>query len=247
MGWLDDLLGNTSAAASNAAAADTFRKQQAASTGLKQFGDTFADRFSGEARAYDPYVTAGGGALEQLMAGLGLSGGPQGQAAFTEAFRNLPGYRAGLDAGGEAVAANANAGNMLQSGRTLKALNQHGIDYSDRFANNYLDRLTGLTGQGLAATGARASMVGQGLQGQLGARQSAFGGDMTAAGTIGQGQVAGAQAKQQGLQGLMQSAAYLGGMALGGGMGGGLGGLGSRAALPLTQQFPSTWIPAPRG
>lgn len=222
MGIWDDLSGKTASGAANAAASDTYGKQQGAINDLKQYGNKYAAQYSELSKGYDPYVGAGNSALQQLMAGLGL-GGAGSQEGFTAAYRGLPGYQAGLQTGTDAAMTTANTGNMLQSGKTLKALQRFGSDYEDGRVGSYLDRLTGLSNTGQQATGQQIATVGQGLQGQLGTRTSAFGGDMQAAGTIGQGQIAGAQAEQQGMTNLMGTAAYLGGAALGGGgLGGGM-------------------------
>jgi hypothetical protein len=213
MGIFDDLLGKSSADASNAAALDTFQKQQAAGRDLRAYGDQYADKFAGLGAKFQPYQQAGSSALQQLMAGLGLGGDQQ---AFTDAYRGLPGYQSGLQTGTDAAIAGANSAGMGNSGRALKALQRYGSDYEDQRVGSYLDRLTGLTGMGQQATGQEVATAGQGLQGQLQTRQSAYGGDMNAAGTIGQGMVAGEQAKQGALTNLMSTAAYLGGAALGG-------------------------------
>lgn len=213
MSIFDDLLGRSSARASNAAAADTYAKLMNAANGISAYGDQYANAYSGLSDKFSPYAGAGDSALKQLLAGLGLGGDSQ---AFTSAYRNLPGYEAGLDTGGRAVAANANVGNMLQSGKALKALQRFGSDYEDQRAGSYLDRLAGLAGMGQSATAQQVSTAGQGLQGQLATRQSAFSGQSQAAPVIGQGMVAGEQAKQGALTNLMNTAAYLGGAYLGG-------------------------------
>ena len=222
MGFLDDILGKSASDAANNAAADTYRKQQAASGELKSYADAVPGQFNQISQGYNPYTQAGGSALQQLMAGLGL-GGAGGSQAFTNAYQSLPGYQSGLDTGTTAAQRALNAGNMGQSGRALKSLYRFGSDYEDQRSGDYLNRLSGVAGQGLQATGAQTGLQGQGLQTQAGLRQSAFGGDMNSAGTIGQGMVAGANAKQGALTNLMSTAAYLGGAALGGPAGGSLG------------------------
>lgn len=242
MGFFDDLLGNSASDAANAAAADTYRKQQAASGELKSFADTLPGQYNNIATAYNPYTSAGNSALTQLMAGLGLGGNQQ---AFTDAYRNLPGYQAGLDTGLTGAERALNAGNMGQSGRALKALYRFGSDYEDQRSGDYLNRLAGVSGQGLQATGAQTGIQTQGLGQQAGLRQSAFGGDMNSAGTIGQGMVAGEQAKQNALGNLMSTAAYLGGAALGGPMGGSFGkifGGGGPSMMP-SPNGPGTYYP----
>lgn len=231
MGIWGSLTGSDAAKASNAAAQDTYRKQQDAISRLLGYSDTLPGQYNDIAKGYDPYRSAGTDALGMLRAGLGLGGDQQ---AFVNAYRGLPGYQSALDAGSKAVAGQANAGNMLQSGRALKALQSFGQDYEDRRSGDYLSRLMGLSGQGMQATGAATGLQAQGLGQQAGLRQSAFGGQMNAAGTVGQGMVAGAQAQQQGLQNLLGTGAYLVGSYLGGPMGGSaakglFGGMGSGA------------------
>jgi hypothetical protein len=219
MGIWDDLTGASSAAASNAAAEDTFRKQKKAGQDLRAYGNQYANQYSNLATMFAPYASAGGEALNMYKAGLGLDGGA-GAEAFTAAYRGLPGYESGLRTGTNAAIAGANAGGRLNSGATMKALQRFGSDYEDQRVGSHLDRLMGLTGMGQQATGQQVATTGQGLQGQLGTRTSAYGGDMQAAGTVGQGMVAGAQAQQQGMSNLLGAATYLGGAALGGGLGG---------------------------
>ncbi len=214
MSILDDLLGNTSANASNSAAADTFGKQTAATGRIRAAGSDYASGMGELSKKFDPYVSAGSDALKRLLAGLGLGGGGED---FTAAVHALPGFQSGLDTGTKATAAALNAGNVGQSGKALKSLYRFGSDYESGRTGDYLARLLGLTGVGQSATGQQVSTAGEGLCGELGAETSAYGGDMTAAGTIGQGQVAGANAKQSAIGNLLNTAAYLGGSALGGG------------------------------
>jgi hypothetical protein len=223
MGIFDSLLGKTASNASNSAAWDTYAKQQKATEGLLEYGNEYADKYKTLAGAYDPYVSAGSGALGRLLQGLGLPGGDGSD--FTAAYRSLPGYQSGLETGQNAALTAANAGGMLNSGKALKSLYRYGSDYEDQRSGDYLSRLMGLQGQGLSATQAQVGTEGQGLQGQIATRQSAYGGQMQSAPTIGQGMVAGAQAEQNALSNLMGTAAYLGGAALGGPVGGSLGSL----------------------
>lgn len=214
MSILSTLLGNDAARTSRAAAQDTYLKQQNAINGLLAYGDTLPGQYKDIATAYDPYTSAGTDALSMYRAGLGL-GGDQG--AFTNAYQNLPGYQSGLATGQQAAERALNAGGGLNSGRALKALYRYGSDYENQRAGDYLNRLQGLTGMGLQATGAQTGLQAQGIGADTGIRQAAFGGQMGSAGTIGQGLVAGAQSQQDALGNLLKTAAYLGGSALGGG------------------------------
>jgi hypothetical protein len=242
MGFLDSLLGKSSANASNAAAADTYAKQQAAIAGLTQYGDQYRDDYRNLATQYQPYQQAGTSALSRLLGGLGLGSGDE-QSQFTQAYRGLPGYQSGLERGQESALGAVNAGGMLNSGKALKSLYRYGSDYEDQRSGQYLDRLAGLSGQGMTATNAAVGTEGQGLQGQMATRQSAFGGQMQSAPVIGQGQIAGEQAKQGALTNLMSMGAYLGGSFLGGPMGGAAGQFNNRASSfkPAPAYQPTPW------
>jgi hypothetical protein len=235
MGIWDDLTGKSSSDASNRAAQDTYRKQRKAGKELRGFGDDYANQYRGLADLFQPWATAGKDALNMYRSGMGLGGDG---ADFTAAYRGLPGYQSGLQTGQDAAIASANAGGRLNSGATMKALQRYGSDYEDQRVGDYLGRLMGLSNVGQQATGQMVATTGQGLQGQLATRTSAYGGDMNAAGTIGQGMVAGEQAKQQGMTNLMSTAAYLGGAALGGGMGG-MGGGGMSSFTNLFKPKPT--------
>ena len=241
MGFLQDITGSSAKKAANAAAADTYGKQQTAIGDLNAYGDTLPGQYNKIAGAYDPYRSAGTDALSTLRSGLGLGGNGQD---FTAAYHGLPGYQSGLDAGTGAVASHYNAGNMGQSGAAMKGLARYGMDYEDQKSGDYLTRLMGLSGQGMQATGAATGLESQGLGQQANLRQSAFGGSMNAAGTIGQGMVAGEQAKSNALQNLMSTGAYVAGAA----MGVPPVGMGSRLSTPTAagQNSASTWWPAPR-
>jgi hypothetical protein len=229
LSFWDSLTGSAASDASNAAAQDTYKKQRSAGKDLREYGNQYAQNFQGLSQQYQPYQSAGTDALSMLRSGLGLNGG-QGTQAFTQAYQGLPGYQSGLQTGTDAALASANASGRLNSGATLKALQRYGSDYENQRSGDYLTRLMGLQGQGLQATQAGVNTQAQGLQGQLGTRNTSYAGDMNAAGTIGQGMVAGAQAEQQGMQNLMGTAAYLGGAALGGPIGTSLAGLMKPAA-----------------
>jgi hypothetical protein len=219
----DTLTGKTASGASNASAADTYAKQQQATGQLKKAGQAYDARLTGLSDLFRPYAEAGGDALDMYRAGLGLDGGA-GSARFTEAYRAIPGYDAGLKTGTDSAVAGLNASGRLNSGGAMKALQRYGSDYEDQRSSDYLARLLGLTQTGQQATGQQVSTAAEGARGNLGARTTAYGGDMVSAGTIGQGMVAGANAEQGAWGNLLGTAAYLGGAALGGPVGSAVGG-----------------------
>lgn len=215
MGIWDTLMGKDASAASNSAAALTYENQKKASKDLKQAGDQYNAGMSQLSTLFQPYATAGNDALGMYRAGLGLDGGA-GSARFTEAYRATPGYQSALETGQNSLLQQLNASGRLNSGAAQKAAMQYGQNFEDQRSGDYLARLFGLTQTGQQATGQQVSTAGQGLQGQLGARTTAYGGDMASAGTVGQGLVAGANAEQGALGNLLGAATYLGGAAMGG-------------------------------
>lgn len=229
MGFLDSLLGNTSADASKAAAADTYAKQQAASTQLQGQGANYASALGGLgqnyatsmgnlAQGYQPWIDTGQGAntaVQQLIAN-------------PSSVSSLPGYQFQLQQGTRSLDHSAVANGNLFSGAQGKALQSYGQNLADTTYGNQLQRLLGVSQQGLGAQGQANQLSSQGLTGglgaatqgqtgQLGADTSAYGGNMQSASTIGQGQVAGANAQQSGLQNLLNLGGFLGGSYLGGG------------------------------
>lgn len=193
MGFLDSLLGKTSSDAANRAAADTYAKQQAASGKLVAAGDQYATNF-------DPWRATGQQANDGVARLL----------ADPSSVRSLPGYQFQQDEGLRALDHSATSKGNLFSGGAAKDVMRFSQGLADQSYGNQLSRLMGVSQQGLGATG-------QAEGGRLGARQSAYGQDFGSAGTIGQGQIAGANAETQGIQNLLGTAAYLGGAALGGG------------------------------
>lgn len=239
MGIWDSLTGQTASDASNAAAADTYAKQKKATKALNQAGDQYATGLSELSTKYQPYVDAGTGALKMSIAGLGLDGGA-GSQAFTDAYRATPGYGAALETGQNALLQQLSASGRLNTGAAQKAALQYGQNFEDQKSGDYLTRLLDLSKLGKEATGQQVATAGQGLQGQLGARTTAYQGDMTAAGTIGQGMVAGANAEQGAVGNLLGTAAYLGGAAFGGPVGTSLA-AALKPAAPRTSSYASPW------
>lgn len=223
MGILDTLLGNDAANASKAAAADKYAKQQRAGGEIRAFGDQYADQFRRLAGGYDPYVEAGGEAAGQFTRLL----------RDPSSVRSLPGYEFNRTEGMRGVENSAAARSGILNGKTLKDVDRFNTNYADTMYGNQFQRLMGATGQGQGAVGAQVGTEATGLQGQLGTRQSAYGGDMTSAGTIGEGDIAAANAKAKAMQGLMDFGGKIGGAMLGGGFGSVTGGGGGNILAQL--------------
>lgn len=213
MGLLDTLLGNTSADAAKAAAADTYAKQQSAVGGIQNAGSQYAGAFGDLSKGYAPWQQTGQTANSAV----------QNLIADPSSVRSLPGYQFGLDQGVHAIDHSALANGNLFSGKTGKALENFGTNYADQTYGNQLSRLLGVSQQGLGATQQGINTTGTGLTGQLSANTSAYNGQMTDAGTIGQGNIAAANAQASALQNLLGTAAF----GIGAASGGSSGGLGA--------------------
>lgn len=232
MGFFQDITGKTAANASKAAAADTYTKQQDAIRKLLGYGDEYATDMKTLSGAYDPYVATGrtsNDALNRLI-------------ADPSSVRSLPGYQFAQSEGVGALDNSAASRGMLNSGRASKDLMRFGTGLADSTYGNQLQRLMGLNQQGMVATGQQVATEGAGLQGQLGARTSAYGGDMTSAGTVGQGDIAAANARAAGSQNLLNAGMNGIGKLAGSGFGGMPGmGAGSSSFMPSTAFMNNDW------
>ena len=231
----DQLTGSAASDAANRAAQDQYGKQLGAASEARSAGNSYQEGLARTSQNYSPYVGAGNSALDRLLAGLGLGGDTAG---FTAAYQNLPGYQSGLDTGRNSVVAGLGAagGAGVKSGAAMKALQKYGSDYENQRSGDYLNRLYQLSGTGLTATDAQSKMQGQGylgqLQGNLAGAQYQYG----AAPTIGQGQIAGANAEAAGAQNLLNTGLNIGGKLMGAGGFGSSGGGWSSSFLN-----PNTW------
>jgi hypothetical protein len=217
LGLLDDLLGNSSADAAKKAAADTYAKQQAATSQLQGQGDQYASSMADLSKGYQPWINTGTQANDAV----------QRLLADPSSVSSLPGYQFDLKQGIGSIDNSALSRGNLFSGATGKALVGYGTNLADKTYGDQLSRLLGVSQQGLGAEGSQINTVGQGLTGQLGARTTAYGGNMNSAGTIGQGDIAAANAKQKGLTNILgMISSGIGSVAGAGGFGGG-GGISS--------------------
>lgn len=222
MSFLSTLLGNDAATASRAAAADTYANQQAAAGQTKQAGSDYLTGMLGVSQAYNPYVQGGTAAQNQVYNLMGLNGAPAQTTAYGQ-FQTDPGYQFQLGQGIQAIdRSNAARTGGGVTGGTLKALQRYGTGLADQSYGNYLSRLTGLGSQGLQATGAQTGLQAQGYGGQLQANLGSSNQMYGSAGTLGQGNIAAANAKAAGAQNILNTGANLLGKVVGG-----YGGFGS--------------------
>lgn len=118
-----------------------------------------ADALNSAIGGFQPYVDAGANATGMYTNALGLNGA-DGNAAATDAFQAGPGYQFALDQGTQAALRGASSAGMLNSGNTLTALAQYGQGLANQEYGGWLDRLSGLSGQGLNAAQGQAGAYG---------------------------------------------------------------------------------------
>lgn len=128
-------------------------------------------------RLLEPYVAAGGPALQAQLAALGL-GGPEAQRAFVAQQEQSPIFQALARQGEEAILQQASATGGLRGGNTQGALAQFRPAMLNQFLENQYAKLGGMTalgqqsaaGVGTSGLGV-ATNIGQ-LLGQQGAAQA---------------------------------------------------------------------------
>ena len=109
---------------------------------------------------------------------------PQGGTEY-QGFTATPGYQFAFDQGVGAVNALAGARGGLNSGRTMQDLTTFGQGIANQEYGNYLNRLTGMAGQGFSAAGATANAATNAAQGTSNALAGI--GNAQSAGAIGAG------------------------------------------------------------
>lgn len=175
--------------------------QAAQQYGKQQYGDF--------RKQINPYISAGGNALSQFQAQMGMGG---------DAYdvTQLPGYQAALEQGLSSVNQGAAGTGMLMSGSRMKGLQSAGQQVFGNYYNNYMNRLQGMMNMG------QSSVMGMGQLGQQAAGLNMQGAQGTAGYRAQQGmlEAQAANADRADTLGLLGS---VGGMMMGGfgGMGGG--------------------------
>lgn len=163
MGFLSGILGLDAGKATM----DAAKKNGAILSGFQNKGNQIIN--TGETKSagalnqavagYQPYVNAGKSATGMYSNALGLNGA-SGNATATGAFQEGPGYQFAMDQGTNAALRGASAAGMLNSGNTLTALTGYGQGLANQEYGGWLDRLSGLSGQGLQAVGGQAGALG---------------------------------------------------------------------------------------
>jgi len=228
MGFLDSLTGGNIGKASlkaigqNGAILNNF--QNAGNSVIDTGEQKSAGALDQAVSNYDPYLSAGKSATGMYSDALGLNGA-DGNAAATSAFQTSPGYQFTLDQGTQAALRGASAAGMLNSGNTLTALDQYGTGVANQEYGSWLDRLNGLSGQGLSAANGASGALGNVANLYQNTANDRLGLDSSVAqGQMGlnndTAQVKEQQAQQQGsfLSGLLGTGLSLGTKALTGGL-----------------------------
>jgi len=103
----------------------------------------------------NPFVQRGNAAGDVINSFLGLNGSAAGQEAFNT-WLNSSDYKFTTDRGIGAITGNAATRGMLNSGQTLKAVQQFGQDNAQKYAGNWLSALGNQQSTGLSAGNALA-------------------------------------------------------------------------------------------
>lgn len=135
----------------------------------KQTSDSYNQAYPYVQQQYGGVANNGVAASNMVKNLLGLGDTQAGTDAFNQ-YKGSSGYQADEHAGVGAITNSAAAKGLLGSGGTLKDISRFGTDLTDKYFNNYLDRLTGQSSQGLQA-GALISGAGQVSHGQSNSSQ----------------------------------------------------------------------------
>lgn len=112
--------------------------------------------YQGARQDLAPWMTAGADALEAYSGELGLTQ-PGGQP-YVSKFRETPGYQFAKSEGEKSVVNNMRALGLGGSGAAMKALTRYGQGYADQNYGQYMDRLSGVSQHGQAASTDAASL-----------------------------------------------------------------------------------------
>lgn len=112
------------------------------------------------ATQFQPFQTAGVNATNMTSNALGLNGA-DGTKAAQSAFQTGPGYQFAVDEGMRGAERAASASGMLGSGNLYDELMKRGQGYANQEYGSWLDRLNGLSSQGLQGASGVASAYGK--------------------------------------------------------------------------------------
>ncbi|MEO8927302.1 MAG: hypothetical protein ABI306_09075 [Caulobacteraceae bacterium] len=136
----------SSSAASNAA--NTAASTAAANNALQ------SQIYDSNKALEQPYITRGNAAGDELNGFLGLGGDPAKSQAALQTYLNSTGYQFNFNQGQDAITSNKAASGLLDSGSTLKALDQFGTGLADQYGQQYVGNLENVSGTGANAANA---------------------------------------------------------------------------------------------
>lgn len=122
-------------------------KQQSTSSSVS---NTYNQAYPALSASLSPVVgqaASSGDFIQQL---LGMKGDAGANDAFNK-YLDSTGYNFQLQQGSNAITDNAAARGLLNSGSTLKALNNYGQNMGGQYFNNFIQQLMGLGTQGIQA------------------------------------------------------------------------------------------------
>jgi hypothetical protein len=130
----------------------------------------------------DPFIQNGTGASNLLAEAYGLKGKTALGQSSLEAFRNSPDYQFALKGGSEALDNSAAAKGGALGGNQIRAQTEYGQGLATQNLQNYFQRLSGMSGQGIQAGGI-LGQIGTGVGAQVGASANNIGTSLMGAGT----------------------------------------------------------------
>ena len=207
--------GATMFGASKAADAQKQAAQQAAA--IQQQAMAYQkenyDKASGN---LSPFIQSGQGANNLLASFYGLNGNTALSDSVLARFQQSPDYQFALKGGSEALDNSAAAKGGVLGGNQIRAQTEYGAGLATQNLQNYLQRLSGMSGQGIQAGGI-LGQIGTGTGAQVGASANNIGNSTMAAGTAeASGILGGVKGFQSGLNSLslfnqMSKSSYGGG------------------------------------
>jgi len=162
------------AAAIGASASSSAAKKaaQAQTAAADQNNQLQRDIYTSNKATLDPFVTDGRQSDDVLGAFLGLSGDPAKAQEALDTFLGSTGYQFTQEAGSRAVTSSAAARGSLNSGATLKALQDRGQETAKSFIAPWMSALENRSNRGVSAASAIAG-IGQNYAGAVGANNNA--------------------------------------------------------------------------
>lgn len=167
-----------------------------------------------------PFIQTGQGANSLLASFYGLNGQAPLNEGALQSFYNSPDYKFALKGGSEALDNSAAAKGGVLGGNQIRAQTEYGQGLATQNLQNYFQRLSGMSGQGIQAGGI-LGQIGTGTGAQVGASANNIGNSTMAAGTAeASGILGGVKGFQSGLNSLslfnqMSKSSYGGGTGLG--------------------------------